>query len=148
MWECSSLPPGGSCFPSQSFLKSMSSTTCPFWAAPPAHFLSHFIRSFLLSELLRIAKNSQGWSRIKNITTWNMGHGYVSPLGQKQNWSVKEVDVKWAHGTRTCIKRKKIDYGKFFLFLCRKMCLQLDSKRSKSAHERVLRKCVFFVFTL
>ena len=39
-----------------------------------------------------------------------------------------------SHGTRTCIKRKKIDYGKFFWFLCRKICLQLDSRRSKSAH--------------
>ena len=27
------------------------------------------------------------------------------------------------------------------------MCLQLDSKRSKSAHSEVLRKCVFCVFT-
>ena len=38
------------------------------------------------------------------------------------------------HGIRICIKRKKIHYGKFFDFLVRKMCLQLDSKRSKSAH--------------
>ena len=53
-----------------------------------------------------------------------------------------------AHGTRTCIKRKKIDYGKFFdLILCRKMCLQLDSKRSKSAHSRILRKRHFSHFS-
>ena len=32
-------------FPARAFSKA--------WAAPPAHFLSHFIRNFLLSELLR-----------------------------------------------------------------------------------------------
>ena len=28
--------------------------------------------------------------------------------------------MKGAHGTRTCIKRKKIDYGKFFDFCAEK----------------------------
>ena len=31
-------------------------------------------------------------------------------------------EIEDAHGTRTCIKRKKIDYGKFFDF-CAEKCL-------------------------
>merc|ERR1712218_66509 len=46
------------------------------------------------------------------------------------------------------VSREKKSTMVIFLFLCGKMCLQLDSKRSKSAHSRILRKCVFCVFTL
>ena len=51
-----------------------------------------------------------------------------------------------ALGTRTCIKRKKIDYGNFFIFVHKK-CIKLDSGRSKLGHYRVLRKGIFLTFT-
>ena len=50
-------------------------------------------------------------------------------------------------GREHASREKKFTMVNFLIFV-QKMYLELDSKRSKSAHERVLRKCVFCVFTL
>ena len=50
------------------------------------------------------------------------------------------------HGSWTCIERKKLPTVNFLIFV-QKMLIEIDSKRSKSAHERVLRKRHFSNFS-
>ena len=55
---------------------------------------------------------------LKKVRTFSL----TAPLREPFKNYLADFSVKGAHGTRTCIKRKKIDYGKFFDF-CAEKCV-------------------------
>ena len=86
----------------------------------------------------------EGFFSLFSPSPWSFQLG-PCPLLRNQT----QIPVLACFANLSCRVSTRLRISAFFFSFTwdRKMYLELDSKRSKSAHERVLRKCVFCVFS-
>ena len=94
--------------------------------------ISHFPDGFKPSRLLQIISHFPVGLKIVQIFSDDF------PFSGR----FQIVRIFPAHGSWTCIKRKNIIHGNFFLFSCKKKYIELYSKRLISGVEGVLRKSI------